>query len=407
MKELNQYARLFRADRDGFYTIEKRLGRGAQTVTYLAHRTFSDGRTESRILKEYNPEELSVRRDADGRLEVDSADSARFRSGREAFLEGARKERELREILSLQNETAPLLDVFSANNTLYLEVLPFWGCTLDQLDTIDTRKRIRVVSALFRLLYSLHKKEFLCTDLKPENIYLLFDSLGNPLCDRVHLIDFDGILPIAFCKAAKQISVSPDWAAPEELDPARFSRIGPATMAYQAAEILFVLLFGRHSKPEEHRKHSRFPYGEAVAPIARDLLRADLQKELDSFFHQTLRSDVSNRSEDLLSLAGRLDQIGFLLNQKEHLFSVLPHADGPVFGRKAELQMLSELLETSDRVILYGMAGIGKTTLLCRYLKTQRDRYEEVLYFPYEDSPTATLASDYYTSVDSLNPEPE
>ncbi|MBR2305152.1 MAG: hypothetical protein IJ871_08490, partial [Ruminococcus sp.] len=48
--------------------------------------------------------------------------------------------------------------------------------------------------------------------------------------------------------------------SPEQLDPYQFGKIGKSSDIYTVGELVFFLLFGRHSADNEHRGFSRYPF---------------------------------------------------------------------------------------------------------------------------------------------------
>lgn len=281
--------------RPGEYIVTKVIGRGASTIAYLTDYVNQSGMHSERILKEFYPNHLDISRSDDGALVCAEKDLEKFVQRKARFVEGGDRQNALRQRTRLKNETPPLQEILDANNTKYLEVTPFEGKTLDHIKDFSIFERIKLCLTVAKLISRYHAEGFLCLDIKPENIFVLTNSAGEVVTNMVEFIDFDSVIEkdkIAFGNA---LSYTSNWAAPEQINPYGYKKISEATDVYAIGELVFWIVFGRHSTSEEHRSFSEYPFEATDAPFAKMLSRRAVQKLLTKLFHHTLRSSVRNR----------------------------------------------------------------------------------------------------------------
>lgn len=137
-----------------------------------------------------------------------------------------------------------------------------------------------------------------------------------------------------------------------------------------------------------------------------------LFRELTLFFHKTLASYHGDRYQDAAEAIEQLKIILALADEtKPYLISTPVPA--PVFftGRENELEALSHLLHTPGQHTfnLYGMGGIGKSTLARAWLGIHRNEYDAVLWL-YDQGKTVELLCDDLTihvnTVQQMKEEP-
>lgn len=62
-------------------------------------------------------------------------------------------------------------------------------------------------------------------------------------------------------------------------------------------------------------------------------------------------------------------------------------------GRKKELEALHEMLQTHDKIFIYGIGGIGKSEFVKQYISDHKKEYTNILYMTYSGSLKSTIAS--------------
>ena len=274
------------------YTIKGVLGRGASTIAYLADYSDGAGYTSERILKEYYPISLDIARGSSGELICAGSVAEKFIEGLARYKNGGALQNDLRKRACLKNETPPLQRIFDANNTCYLDVVPFEGRTFDKFGTFTLHERLKICLAVAKLINQYHKEGYLYLDLKPENVFVLSNAAGEVVTDMVVLIDFDSVMKKDQVAFGKSLSFTKSWAAPEQINPHGFRKISEATDIYAIGELVFWSVFNRHSTEEERRGFSSYTFD--------DTIRYTAQRKLSDLFHSTLRSSPRNRFSSLL-----------------------------------------------------------------------------------------------------------
>ncbi len=61
-------------------------------------------------------------------------------------------------------------------------------------------------------------------------------------------------------------------------------------------------------------------------------------------------------------------------------------------GRKKELQALSEMLKTLDKIFVYGVGGIGKSEFVKKFIKDNKSDYTNILFLTYSENLKNTIA---------------
>jgi serine/threonine protein kinase len=164
-----------------------------------------------------------------------------------------------------------------------------------------------------------HSAGYLCLDLKPENIFVMQSSPDDTVTQLVEFIDFDSVRDITGNGADTVFSYTREWAAPEQLNPYAAGRLGFAADIYTVGEMVYYLLFGKHSTAAEHRGFSKYPFDECWREYRKYTDRPDIQSLFTRLFRGTLRSSASNRF-------GSIDEVAELF--EVHPSTVSAYASG-------------------------------------------------------------------------------
>ncbi|MBR0142430.1 MAG: serine/threonine protein kinase, partial [Ruminococcus sp.] len=192
---------------DRQYKILEILGRGSNTVAYLAECTYS-GHLSKCILKEYAPHNNND-----------------FETGKIRFIESGKTQNSIRQISALNNQTPPVSRIFETNGTAYIDVACYNGTTLDKLDNLTLPQYMAICLTTAKTVGYYHKSGYLCLDLKLENIFILQNSPDDTISQLVEFIDFDSVREM---NDSTNIffSYTRKWAAPEQLNPCFTRKIG-------------------------------------------------------------------------------------------------------------------------------------------------------------------------------------
>lgn len=401
---LNKGYELSFPERAAKYTIIDVIGRGASTIAYLA----SDESGIEYILKEYCPHALHLERNSSGALLCSEKDRDKFERGKQEFIEGANKQKLLRNIIRLRNETPPFHGIYEANNTLYLVVTPYAGRTLDRLDAEPLLTKAKICCAVAKLALQYHNSGYLCLDIKPDNIFVLTNSSEEILTELVEYIDFDSIRKKNELSFGRSLSFTKLWAAPEQCNPYSYNKICESTDIYAIGELLFWLVFGRHSNYDEHRSYSVYPFDEVSdTSIRQAVSRTAIQNTLSEIFHSTLRSSARNRFQSIGELTPLLEKLVSELENKAYIVESAIRPKDFFVGRTAELEQINAAIKEHDVVFVSGIAGIGKSELVKQYVCAHKKEYDNVLYWVYDGSLETAIAKNSTVQAKGIQRIPE
>lgn len=387
------------------YTILDVIGSGASTIAYSA-RT---GSGIEYILKEYCPRNLRLERDVSGSLQCDKRDSDRFERGKQEFLAAGNRQKEIRNILQLRNETPPFLGIYEANNTRYAIIVAFAGKIFSQLgEESSLLTKIKLCRAIAKLANQYHKKGYLCLDIKPDNIFVLTNNFGEIDTTIIEYIDFDSVRKKNELSFGRSISFTRNWSAPEQTSPYGYNKICEATDIYTIGELIFVSVFSRHSLDSEHRDYSVYSFEEVTDPNSRNALsRTVVQNTLTELFHSTLRPSVRNRFQSVDELVPLLDRLIDELERKEYIVEAAIRPKEFFVGRMDELRQIDDALHKQDLVLVSGIAGIGKSELVKQYICAHKKEYDNILYWTYDGNLDNMVARESTVRISGLSRIPE
>ena len=386
MRELLQNGCVFYAD-EREYTILSLIGRGANTAAYYAKCKNKELESYC-ILKEYNP--------------LNSADN-KFEAGMIHFQKSAVMQNNIRQNMTLENQTPPVSHIFEANGTVYIDVVCCSGATLDKLDSLCLLQNIQICQSIAKTVGYYHKSGYICLDLKPENIFVLQNSPDDTITQIVEFIDFDSVRKITPNGISQPFFYTRAWAAPEQLNSFSSKGITKAADIYSVGEIIFYLLFGRHSQSSEHRGFSSYPFNDCKSEFAEYTVRPDVQRAFTQLFRGTLRSSSANRFESIEKAAEILGKIAELLEQKNYVVPKFPAANSFFVGRNAELTEISEYLEQNNVLFITGVGGIGKSSLVKKFIALNKSEYDVIAYLEYDGNFQRTFTDDTQLQISTIN----
>ncbi|MBQ8921495.1 MAG: serine/threonine protein kinase [Oscillospiraceae bacterium] len=369
---------------DREYTVTALLGRGANSAAYLA-QCRSGGLRYQCILKEYAPR-----------------NAADFEAGKARFLTAARMQNQVRQIAELQNRTPPVSHIFEANGTAYSDIVCFGGTTLDRLTDLSLPEYLELCRAIAKTVGAYHQADFLVLDLKPENIFILQNAPDETVTQLVEFIDFDSIRSVQDLSAESAYSYTRAWAAPEQYQPFAAGRISFAADLYAIGEIVFYLLFGRHSEDAEHRGFSCYPFRECRREFRRYTDRPDVQRLLTKLFRGTLRSSAANRFQDAGEIVRLLDALIEQCGRRDYIIPKLPPVSPHFVGRAQELQAIRDSLKQNRTLFVTGVGGIGKSTLIRNFLIQNKSQYDVIVYLEFDGDFVRTFNDDDQLQISTV-----
>ncbi|MBQ6024969.1 MAG: serine/threonine protein kinase [Lachnospiraceae bacterium] len=371
------------------YRITELIGKGANTAAYLAER-ISHGLVSRCILKEYAPNNKN------------KLTAEEFASGKSRFIASGKLQNDKRRTGSLTNQTPPVSCIFEANGTAYIDVTCYGGNTLSRLQDLSLQQYMEICRTIAKTVGYYHKAGYLCLDVKPENIFVLQNAPDDTVTQLVEFIDFDSIRKISELGEGAAISCTKGWAAPEQLNAYSSAGIGIRTDIYTIGELVFYFLFGRHSAESEHRGFSRYDFSGCRKDFKKYVARPDIQALFTKIFRGTIRSSAANRFSDMSEVEGLLSRLLEALYRKDYVVPRLP-AVSPVFlGRASELKTARTQLEASHVFFIYGLGGIGKSTIARNYIQCYKAEYDVIVYMEYTGDIIRTFADDRQLQLSNL-----
>ena len=371
---------------DRQYTIMDQLGRGANTIAYLAECRH-DGLNTKCILKEFAP---------------DNKDD--FEAGKERFLASGKMQNRIRQLSALNNATPPVSHVFEMNGTVFIDVACYHGTTLDHVGDLSLQEVVELCKAITKTVGYYHRFGFLCLDLKPENIFILQNTPEDRITQLVEFIDFDSIRDVKQDGKAL-FSYTREWAAPEQRNPYHSGKIRTAADIYTVGEIIFYLVFGRHSTDAEHRSFSTYPFKECKREYRNLVDRMDVQALLARIFRNTLRPAPVNRFKNVDDISKLLDELVEVLKQKEYVIPKLPLVSPGFIGRENEIKRIKDCLSQNPVLCITGIGGIGKSTLVKNYIARHKADYDVIAYLEYDGDFKHTFCDDMQLQISTVSKE--
>jgi TolB-like protein/Tfp pilus assembly protein PilF/predicted Ser/Thr protein kinase len=181
------------------------------------------------------------------------------------------------------------------------------GSLLDAAPALrsDPRRAVALMAKVTRAVQYAHGQGILHRDLKPGNI--LLDGRGEPLVSDFGLAKC--LEPTSNLTRTLTTVGAPDYAAPEQIDPAGAGsgKLGPAADVYSLGAILFDLLTGRPPFLGEHALKVIQQASEKPAPKLRTLMPG-LDRDLETICAKCLERDSSARYRSAAALAEDLER---------------------------------------------------------------------------------------------------
>ena len=397
----------FRNSQNGIveYTIQRELGRGGSCIVYDAVYVNNVGENRAVRIKECYPHALNITRNDSGELIPHETDYNQFCESCSALKESFSINNQLFNEAALSNSITNTVDIYSANNTVYIVTTYHSGQTLDKVDVSKLQDAVKIVTAVAKTVSHIHRKGYLYLDIKPSNVFI-YDGIK----DAIQLFDFDSLIPISSLISEHienfRISYSTGFSAPEQKS-GRTKQIGKHSDIFGVGALMFYLIFGYAPNAFECDKSAVYDFGSGKYNTYNYQDR--LFRELTTFFHKSLANYYGSRYVDLDEAIEQLEVISRLSDEKvAFIGSTYGIKQEKLVGREEELCEIQRLLNTGNhKVFVSGMGGIGKSAIVRKYIELNRNQYDSVTYLFYNGSALKMINDDVGLHINTVDRSPD
>lgn len=387
------------------YTVSRELARGGSCIVYDASYTDNLGNYKLVRIKECYPYALKMTRDEDGALHPAVRDDEAFDAAKKRLIAAYQKNHALFSLEGLTNAVANTSGIYEENGTVYIVSVYMNGRTFTEYQGDTLHDCVSLLIGAAKALQRIHNAGYLYLDLKPDNILTLEGSL-----DLVQLFDFDSMVSMGELEEAIQSNNSSGLRtsytkgyAPLEQQTGKLRQLGKHSDIYSLGAVLFYALW--HKTPSAFDCDPAAVYDYTQMTYAAKKYQDRVFPALTTFFHKTLASYHADRYQDADQAIDQLQTILQLSDETKPWLLSSP-VSSPVFftGREEELAALGRLLHTPDHHVfnLYGMGGIGKSTLTKAYIAEHRADYDAVLWLYSNGNTAQTICDDNLVHVNTI-----
>ncbi len=173
------------------YTVQEEIGRGGSCIVYNA--CYTDNLCEQKPvrIKECYPFKLYISRNELGELIPCKDDILDFEKCKEKVREDFKLSSSLFKTKELTNFVPNAVDIYEANNTVYIVCAYAEGKVLSEWSNYTVKEAVQTVKGTAYVIQEIHNKGYLCLDIKPENIFVYEGAKG-----LVQLFDFDSLISV-------------------------------------------------------------------------------------------------------------------------------------------------------------------------------------------------------------------
>jgi len=389
------------------YTIVKEISRGGSCIVYDASYETNSGDTKRVRIKECYPSKLQITRCVNNHLLPSEPDADAFDCEKKKFRSNFSLGNGLFYAEGLFDALTNTIDIYDGNGTTYLVSTYSPECTLATYRPLDIRVCIALTKQVAHILKRIHTEGYVYLDIKPENV-LVSDSYTT----RVQLFDFDSLIPMAMIQSPTsseigniRLSYSKGFAA-IELQTAKFRKLGVHTDVYGVGALMFYLLFGVTPTAADCEPNATFDYTKMLYLSEH---QDKLYFALTEFFHNALANFYLDRYHDMQQVIDALADIERLADDAvAYIRSTKVSAPSLFVGRNEEIQQIFHWYTNDDSqcLLVTGMGGIGKSTVVRAFLSHYRQHFDHLLYLPFKNSLPQTLADDYAAGISTTSRDP-
>ncbi len=369
-----------------YYIIDKPVGTGSSSIAYSAY-SIENGKKNRWIIKEYNPLYADKEQDAQGFIKQPQKSNDEYFDGLKNFKEAINIQIEVRNEGYIDNQTFPIGDQFENNGTYYVVVPEYRGETFSKLNGISLLAKLLICKSISQYILKCHEKGYLCLDIKPENIFVVFGDTVSTM-----YFDFDSLKRKVEVQNTGIFSYTKRWAAPELKNENRYAEISEKTDIYIVGELLFWSIFGTNSTLNDRKRNSVYDFQNTEYE---EFIDDETGKILTEIFRRTIRSNSEYRYNNVSAIIEQIDK-AIYHQQKKTQFVV----DSNVCkvcknftGRNEEVKNIDTIFASGEKniVILKGPDGIGKRQTARKYAYNKRNYYKSIIELQYSKNLVDTI----------------
>lgn len=387
------------------YTVTRELARGGSCIVYDASYIDNLGNYKLVRIKECYPYAMTITRKEGGTLHSSARDEEAFAAAKKRLIAAYQKNHTLFALEGLTNAIANTSDIYEENGTVYIVSVYMNGRTFMEHQGDTLHDCVSLLIGVTKALRRIHNAGYLYLDLKPDNILTLEGSL-----DLVQLFDFDSMVSTGELEEAIQSNNFSGLLTPYtkgyaslEQQTGKLRQLGKHSDIYSLGAVLFYALW--HKTPSAFDCDPAAIYDYAQMTYAAKKYQDRVFPALTTFFHKTLASYYADRYQSADQAINQL-QIILQLSDETKPWLLSSPISSPVFftGREEELAALDKLLHTPEHHVfnLYGMGGIGKSTLMRAYIAEHRAEYDAVLWLYANSNIAQTICDDNLVQVNTI-----
>lgn len=371
------------------YFVDKVVGVGGSCVVYDGYYLNNTGKKKTVRIKECYPYKLHISRADDNCLDVSISEKEKFEECKERLRESFKISNELFLISRLSNSIANTVDIYESNNTVYIVTSYVEGMVLSNYEIKSLKAAVKIVKSTAKSIDMIHNKGYLYLDIKPDNILIFYETP-----ELIQLFDFDSIIPIGASDNISNYRISYSMGfAPIEQRSGNLSKVGICSEVYSVGALFYFLIFGKVPMALDCGFDADYDYSEMKW---KNYYNDRLYLEITKFFHGTLQSYYDDRYHAMLDVIEQLTLIEKYADLSRPFIhsSIIPDNELCI-GRDDELKKINGWMESDSRCLfISGMGGIGKSTLVRKYIFNHKSDFENVVYIYCNETMCNVIAND-------------
>ncbi|MGN0682823.1 MAG: hypothetical protein ACI4JY_04015, partial [Oscillospiraceae bacterium] len=359
------------------FRIQYEIGRGGNSVVYLAA---SGSSSETYIVKEYYPHNISGLYRENGTLKIDrlsKEEKTAFDNGLERFRQCAEQKAKLSLYSSnIKNLLPEYCECFPNGDTAYILTSDTIGSCYSEYRESNMTELLRCFLKLCRAINEFHKHNLLFLDIKPENVLLINDVTSED-GHSIKLFDFESVCsPDTLRKAP--VPYDEKYSSPEQKELACGANcpVDRRSDIYSLGAVLYNRITGSFPGGSAKRGCFSISLRDIQSGLFIDL---SVCKKLENVFCKTLNPSPIARYDNVESLIGDLTDILRSLDKQGMVHSSGLTSCGTHFiaqARQSDNIALLNLIKNNGVVLVYGMAGLGKTEFIRSFISSKNSEID-------------------------------